>query len=76
MAASTPDDMIKLGIPQSQVAELLSLGVCTDEQDAIEKVASGEAAPLIKEAHLARKEDESADPSKAHGGNAEGPQGS
>lgn len=72
MAESTAGGMIKLGIPQKQVDDLLRLGVCTDQQDAIEKVASGGATSLIKEAHRARKEAESSDTGEAAGGPEEG----
>jgi len=44
--------MIKYAVPTGLMTELLDLGVCRTEEDAREKVASGEAPGLIKEAKL------------------------
>lgn len=49
--------MEKYGINQEEVDRLLKLKVCKTEQEAIEKVASGESTELIKEAEEA-KDDE------------------
>lgn len=42
--------MIKYGVSQKQVKELIKLGVCHDEETARGLVAAGEAGVLIKEA--------------------------
>ena len=45
--------MIKYAVPTELIQELLDLGLCKTEDDAREKVASGEAPQLIKQAQLA-----------------------
>tara|TARA_Y100000310_G_C20441610_1_gene696401 strand:- start:433 stop:681 length:249 start_codon:yes stop_codon:yes gene_type:complete len=44
--------MIKYSVPDNLVKELLKLQVCATEEEAIEKVASGEAPSIIKKAKL------------------------
>jgi hypothetical protein len=44
--------MIKYAVPNDLVVELMNLGVCKTEEEAREKVASGEAVELIKEAKV------------------------
>ena len=44
--------MIKYSVPGELIQELLDLGLCETEESAREKVASGEAPELIKEAKL------------------------
>ena len=53
--------MIKYGVSQKQVDDLIKLGVCHDEEAARKLVATGEAGLLIKEAkatHNLEKEKE------------------
>ena len=47
--------MIKYGISQEDVEELVKLGVCHDEEEARELVSQGKAASLIKMARDSRK---------------------
>lgn len=42
--------MTKYGVNREELIKLLELGVCQTEEEALEKVASGEAAGLIKQA--------------------------
>ena len=49
--------MEKYGVNREQVEKLIRLKVCETEEEAIEKVASGEATELVKEAER-KKEDE------------------
>tara|TARA_B100001250_G_scaffold371946_1_gene357069 strand:- start:1592 stop:1789 length:198 start_codon:yes stop_codon:yes gene_type:complete len=44
--------MIKYAVSAELIQELLDLGLCRTEDDAREKVASGAAPELIKQAHL------------------------
>lgn len=52
------DLMEKYAVPQHLVKELIRLGLCQSEEDALEKVASGEASEMIKEATSKRPEKE------------------
>tara|TARA_B100000131_G_C17743058_1_gene461917 strand:- start:140 stop:334 length:195 start_codon:yes stop_codon:yes gene_type:complete len=52
--------MNKYAVPNDLVAELIELGVCKTEEDAREKVASGSAPDLIKEAKAKTIEEEQA----------------
>tara|TARA_B100000131_G_scaffold21628_1_gene20910 strand:- start:4906 stop:5082 length:177 start_codon:yes stop_codon:yes gene_type:complete len=52
--------MIKYGVSQQEVVELIKLGVCHDEETARRLVASGEAGLLIKEARKSDKVEEAA----------------
>jgi len=42
--------MTKYGVNREELLKLLSLGICQTEDEALEKVASGQAAELIKTA--------------------------
>lgn len=42
--------MEKYGVSRAEVLRLIELGVCSTETEALEKVASGKAEGLIKEA--------------------------
>lgn len=50
--------MEKYAVPQHLVKELIRLGLCESEEAAIEKVASGEALEMIKEASSKKPEKE------------------
>jgi hypothetical protein len=42
--------LIKYGVNREELLKLLELGICQTEEEALEKVASGEASGLIKQA--------------------------
>lgn len=42
--------LTKYGVDQKAVQELMRLGLCTTEEEAIEKVASGANVGMVKEA--------------------------
>ena len=53
--------MYKYAVPNSLISDLVHLGICKTEEDARQKVASGEAPELIKEAKAKILREESED---------------
>ncbi len=47
------EGIVKYAVPNELATKLLALGLCETEEDAIEKVASGEAQEMIKQAEAA-----------------------